>query len=167
MSAAEALKGARAAGVRLGIDDDALTLKASAAPPPAVLELLSRHKAEIVALLRPAGDGWSVLDWRTFFAERARMAAVHGLKGIDAEARAFACCVVEWLNRNRVRSPPGCCSGCGEADHLHDPLLPFGTESSSHAWLHSRCWPAWHAGRKAKAVAALRKLGITTSRTDQ
>src|SRR5688572_10593635 len=99
MSAAEALKAARAAGVRLGIDDDALTLEASAAPQPAVIELLSRHKAEIVALLRPADDGWSALDWRTFFAERARMAAVNGLKGIDAEARAFDCCVVEWLNR--------------------------------------------------------------------
>jgi hypothetical protein len=37
MSAAEALKAARAAGIGLGIDGDALTLEAVTAPPPAVL----------------------------------------------------------------------------------------------------------------------------------
>jgi hypothetical protein len=162
VSAAEAITAARAAGVRLGIDEDALTLEAAAAPPPAVVELLSRHKAELVALLRPAGDGWSALDWGTFFVERACIAAVHG--ALDPEARAFECCIVQWLNRNPARSPPGRCLGCGEADHLHDPLLPFGTESGGHAWLHSRCWPVWHEGRKVQAVAALTKLGITTSR---
>ena len=45
-------------------------------------------------------------------------------------------------------------------DHAHDPLLPFGIEPTGHAWLHSRCWPAWHAGRKAEAVAALAAMGI-------
>jgi hypothetical protein len=128
--------------------------------------LLSRHKAEIIALLRPADDGWSALEWLTFFGERARMAAVHGLTGIEAKARAFACCVVEWLNRNPMRSPPGRCLGCGQAEHSNDPLLPFGIEISGHAWLHSRCWPAWHAGRKAEAIKALAKLGITPSRTN-
>jgi hypothetical protein len=38
--------------------------------------------------------------------------------------------------------------------------LPFGTADSGHAWLHSRCWPAWYAGRKAAAMAALARLGI-------
>ena len=73
----------------------------------------------------------------------------------EAEAHAFACCVVEWLNRNPARSLPGRCLGCGQADLAQDPLLPFGTESSGHAWLHSRCWPAWHVRRKAESVAAL------------
>lgn len=165
MNAILAIAGARAAGVELGLDGDALTLEASAPPPPAVIELLSRHKAEIIALLRPADDGWSTLDWLTLFGDRVRMAMVHGLTENEAEARAFTCCVVEWLNRNAVRSFPGRCLGCGQAEHSHDPLLPFGIEDSGHAWLHSRCWPAWHAGRKADAVAALTKLGITTSRT--
>jgi hypothetical protein len=49
MSAAEALKAARAAGVHLGIDGDDLVLEASTQPPAAVLDALSRHKAEIVA----------------------------------------------------------------------------------------------------------------------
>jgi hypothetical protein len=125
-----------------------------------VVETLSRHKAEIIALLRTAEDGWSALDWWTFFGERTRMAAVHGLTGIGAEARAFDCCVVEWLNRNPVRSPPGRCLGCGQAENSDDPLLPFGIESSGHAWLHSRCWPAWHKSRKTEAVVKLVKMGI-------
>jgi hypothetical protein len=165
VSAVEALKAARAAGVQVAIDGDALTLEASAAPSPAVVELLARHKVAILTLLRPAGDGWSAIDWRMYFDERSRRAAVHGLTGIEAEARAFDCCVVEWLNRNPVRSPSGRCLGCGLAEHSHDPLLPFGTEPTGHAWLHSRCWPAWHAARKADAIAALVAMGIGQPRT--
>jgi hypothetical protein len=51
---------------------------------------------------------------------------------------------------------------CGEAEHAHDPLLPFGIESAGHAWLHSRCWPAWDAARQAEAAAALEAMGIAT-----
>jgi hypothetical protein len=166
MSTVGALKAASAVGVRFGIDGDALTLEASAVPPPAVVELLARHKAGILALLRPTADGWSAIDWQTFFDERADMAAVHGLTEI-AEARAFACCVVEWLNRNPVRSPPCRCLACGQIEHSHDPLLPFGTESTGHAWLHSRCWPAWHAARKADAITALATMGIDQTRTQR
>jgi len=70
MSAAQALKAAQAAGVRLGTDGDALTLEASAAPPPDVLDLLARHKSGVVALLRPANDGWSGEDWLAFYDKR-------------------------------------------------------------------------------------------------
>ena len=52
MSAAEALKAALAAGVSAEIDGDDLVLEASAPPPPAVLDLLSQHKAPIIAMLR-------------------------------------------------------------------------------------------------------------------
>jgi hypothetical protein len=127
MSAAEALKAARAAGIRLGIDGDALTLEASEAPSPGVLDLLLRHKAGIVVLLRPANDGWSTEDWLAFYDERASIAEFDGRPSRDqAEARAVACCVAEWLNCNPVRSPPGRCLGCGAGEHAHDPLLPFG-----------------------------------------
>src|SRR3712207_8945724 len=34
------------------------------APPRAVLDLLSRHKVEIVGLLRSTDDDWTVEDWR-------------------------------------------------------------------------------------------------------
>jgi hypothetical protein len=161
MSAIQALKMARAAGVRIGIDGDALTLNADAAPPPDVLKLLSLHKEQVIALLRPGGDGWSGEDWRCFFDEWAGIAKFdRGLPRDQAEARALACCVTEWLNRNPMRSPPGRCLGCGEAESGQDPLLPFGVEPTGHAWLHSRCWTAWHTGRKAEAVVALTGTGI-------
>ena len=51
MSAAEALQAAQDAGVEIGIDGDDLVLEASAPPPAAVLDLLSRHKAVVVAAL--------------------------------------------------------------------------------------------------------------------
>ena len=59
MSAAQALKAARAVGIHLVVDGDDLLLEASAPPPSAILEVLSQHKAEIVAVLRPGRDGWS------------------------------------------------------------------------------------------------------------
>jgi hypothetical protein len=124
---------------------------------------LARHKAGIVALLCEGKDGWSGEDWMAFFEKRAGSAS--HLPREKTEARAFACCVVEWLNRKPVRSLPGRCLGCGDAEHAHDPLLPFGTEQTGHAWLHSRCWPAWHAARKAEAIAALAALGIDQPRT--
>ncbi len=52
MSAAEALKAARTAGIALRLDGEDLELGAAAPPPVAVLDLLSRSKAEIVHLLR-------------------------------------------------------------------------------------------------------------------
>src|SRR5262245_60969432 len=163
MSAPEALKAARAAGIHLGIEGDDLVLEAPAAPPPAVLDLLSRHKAGVVALLHPANDGWSAEDWLAFFEERANIAELDcGLPHGEAEARALDFCVARWLNRNPVRSSPGCCLGCGGGDQAHDTLLPFGTDATGHAWLHSRCWPAWYERRRAEAVAALASMGIPT-----
>lgn len=161
MSAVEALKAARAAGVELALDGDDLVLEAASAPPAAVLDTLSRHKAEIVVLLRPAEHGLSTEDWQVLFDERAGIAEFDGgLPRLEAEARAFACCLVEWLNGNPARSPPGRCLECGGSEHPHDKLLPFGTEQTGHAWLHSLCWSTWHAARKAVAVAALAAMGI-------
>jgi hypothetical protein len=161
MSAVEALKAARAAGVELALDGDDLALKAASAPSAAVLDALSRHKAEIMVLLRPAEDGWSAEDWQVFFEERAGIVEFDGgLPRAEAEAQAFARCVVEWLNRNPERSPAGRCLGCGDREHAHDPLLPYGVEPAGHVWLHSRCRPTWYAARKAKAASALAAMGI-------
>jgi len=66
VSAAEALRAARAAGIELGTDGDHLVLAASAPPPAVVLDLLSHHKLGIMALLRPGPDGWSAEDWQVF-----------------------------------------------------------------------------------------------------
>src|SRR5271169_2848514 len=101
MSAIEALKAARNIGVHIVLDGDALLLKAPAKPSSDLLDALVRHKAGIIALLRSAKDKWTAEDWQAFFGERAGIAEFDsGLARHDAEVRAFACCVAEWLNRN-------------------------------------------------------------------
>ncbi|HEX2338369.1 MAG TPA: hypothetical protein VHI72_18060 [Hyphomicrobiaceae bacterium] len=126
-----------------------------------MLDLLSRNKAGVKALLRISINGWSAEEWRVFYDERAAIAEFNGsLPRAQAEVQAFAHCVAEWLNYNPVRSSPGLCLACGDGGHGHDPLLPFGTERTGHAWLHRGCWPAWHDERKATAVAALGAMGI-------
>ncbi|MGM4875784.1 hypothetical protein AB7645_31665 [Bradyrhizobium sp. 956_D2_N1_5] len=159
MSAVEALKTARAAGVELAVDGDDLVLSAAAAPTDTVLSELSRYKAEIVALLRPGRDNWSGTDWWAFFDERAGIAEFDGgQQRAAAEVRAFECCVVEWLNRNPVSSPPGRCLHCGGSEGTLDELVPFGTEPAGHVWLHSRCWAGWHVDRKVMAAFILPQL---------
>jgi hypothetical protein len=89
-------------------------LSAASAPPAAVIDALAQHKAEIVALLRRGRDGWSGEDWLTFFDERAGIAEFDGgLPREAAEARALECCVLEWLDRNPIRSSPSGCLRCG------------------------------------------------------
>ena len=93
MSASQALRAARAAGIHLEVDGDDLLLEAPAPPPTAVLDALSRRKAEIVRILHPAKDGWSAEDWQLFFEERAAVAEYDGgLLRVEAEAQAFECC---------------------------------------------------------------------------
>ena len=53
-----------------------------APPPAAVIDLLSRQKAGILALLREGKDGWSGEDWRAFFDERESIAEFSG--GVNA-----------------------------------------------------------------------------------
>jgi hypothetical protein len=160
MSATTALKAAHAAGVELAIDGDDLVLEAASEPPAAVLGALSKHKAEIVALLRPGRDGWSAEDWQAFFDERAGIAEFdHGLLRDKAEAQAFTRCVVEWLNHHPPPCAPGRCAGCGKPETPFAMVLPFGA-GEHHAWLHADCWPAWHQSRQAEAATVLRKMGI-------
>jgi hypothetical protein len=127
-----------------------------------VLNLLSRHKACIVTLLRSPDEVWSAGDWLALYDERAGIVEFDGgLPRGQAEARAYACCAAEWLNRNPLCSPPGRCLGGGGAEHAHHAVPPVGIETIGHAWLHLRGFPAWHAGRRVEAVAALAAMGIT------
>ena len=82
MSAAEALRAAHASGVRVTVDGESLVLEASAQPPHAVLDALSRYKVAIVELLRPTQGRWTADEWR-------------------------ACSVVEWLNQHPASVPAG------------------------------------------------------------
>jgi hypothetical protein len=142
MSASLALQAAHAAGVHIAVDGDDLILEAPTRPPAAVIDLLKRHKFEILEQVRPGKDGWSIVDWQGAFEARAKFNA----------ARAFAWCVTTWLNRNPANSPPGRCLTCGKGDCENDPLSPYGIESVGVAWLHSRCWPEWSSIREIEAA---------------
>jgi hypothetical protein len=164
MSAAETLRAARASGVMVDVDGDDLLLEAFEPPPTAVLEMLSRDKASIVALLRPRGASWTAKEWLAYFDERVTIAIRDwDLSRVDAEARAFDCCVCEWSNRRPICSSPDHCCWCGGTEREGNVLLPFGMEPAGHAWLHSACWQPWYAGRKADAIAALAAMGIAVS----
>lgn len=157
MSAVQVLTEARSIGIQIHVDGDDLLLEAPAPPPSAVLEALSRHKVEIVELLRLRADGWSTDDWRLYFEERAAVAEFNGgLTRADAEAHAFECCIIQWLNLHPGPLVTGRCVWCGAAESGNAVVVPFGSDPGTHAWLHAECWPAWHQARRAKAIAELR-----------
>jgi hypothetical protein len=162
VSAAEALEQARAAGIRIKVDGNALVLRAPAPPPQSVVSALAEHKAGVLALLHSVPSDWTAEDWLTFFDERAGIAEFDGgLTRDKAEASAFSCCVTEWLNRNTVSSPPARCVHCGESGSANNPLLAHGTDLAGHARLHDRCRPNWREHRETDAIAALVEYGIT------
>ncbi len=166
MSAVHALKLARAAGVRIGIEGDALTLDADAAPPSAVLDLLAHHKAHVIALLRPAA-----------MAGRARTGGPSSMNGRALPSSTEACHAIRPRPApSPVASPNGSTAtrcarrlvaalAAAKPNTAMTRCFPFGTEPTGHAWLHSRCWPAWHASRKAEAIAALSTFEIHETRT--
>jgi hypothetical protein len=155
------MRAARALGVEVTLDGNDLLLEADSEPPAATLEALSRYKAEIIELLRPNEDGWSAEDWRLCFEERVGIAEIGGgLPRADAEAQAFECCIVEWLNRNPTPSAAGHCAWCGRAESRDAVVLPYGTEPGTHIWLHARCWAEWRQMRRSQAAQALSRMGI-------
>jgi hypothetical protein len=108
-----------------------------------------------------APQEWSAEDWRAFFDERAGTAEFDGgLPRALAEARAFRCCIVEWLNRQPLSSAAGRCAWCGGVEQCGDVILPFGTVDVGHIWVHAACWDAWYEQREARARDALEALGI-------
>ena len=161
MSAVEALRLAQENGIRLGIAGADLILDAEREPAPAVLEAIRRHKEGIVALLAPDHVAWSAEDWQAFFDERAGIAEVDGGQTrADAEALAFECCVVEWLNRHPQRSDLGRCAWCERPDREGHTVVPFGTESHGHTWLHPECWSDWRQDQRERAQQALAAVGL-------
>jgi hypothetical protein len=159
VSAFQALRAARAAGILIEVEGDDLLLEASASPPTAVLDALSRHKPEILRMLRPVKDGWSDEDWRLYFGERAAVAEFDGgLPRDKAEVQAFECCIVKWLDLNPTPSAPGHCAWCGRSES--HAVLPYGTEPGTHVWLHRECWSEWQKMRRSEAHEALHRMGV-------
>jgi hypothetical protein len=61
MSAVTAMRIARAAGIELELDSDDLLLQAAAPPPASIIDLLARHKPEIIVLLRQSGPRTAII----------------------------------------------------------------------------------------------------------
>jgi hypothetical protein len=168
MSAFKALDAARAAGIEVRLDGKDLEWSAVGEPAPDIINMLRRHKRSIVSLLqdrllalRQPIQPWDPVDWRAFFDERAAIAEFDGgLPRAEAEARAFDCCVAEWLIRNPIESSSDRCLECGKSARIDEPLLAIGVLGAGRAWLHRECVAAWHSARVVAAVAALKALGI-------
>ncbi len=161
MSAFEALRLARENGVRLSIEGTDLILDADREPASRVLETLRRHKAGIVALLTTAEDDWTAEDWQVFYGKRAGIAEFDGRRTrAEAEALAFECCIVKWLNRYPRHFDPGRCAWCEKPDQDGHAVVPFGTESHGYTWLHPECWDDWRQNRRERAQQALAATGL-------
>jgi hypothetical protein len=162
MRAADALQLARESGVSVVLAGSDLVLDAEREPTPEVLEQLKRHKAEIVSLLASEHeDEWTANDWRVYFDERAAFAEFEGKKPRQqADNIAFECCVAEWLRQHPAPSDPSRCAWCHRHDSAGHTIVPFGTDSHGHTWLHHECWNDWYASRKAVAAAALVSMGL-------
>ena len=124
MSAFRALDAARAAGIEVQLDGKDLVLSGASAPPTDVLDKLRKYKLSIVALLQKPPvprdtlqptQPWDPDDWRAFYDEQVRIAEYDGLSRPAAEARAYDCCVAEWLWSHFGISAPGPCPICGDA----------------------------------------------------
>ncbi len=161
MSAVEALRLAEENGVHLGVAGTDLILDADREPAPRVLAAIRRHKEGIVALLAPDQDAWTAVDWLAFYGERAGIAEFDGGRNrAEAEVLAFEACVVEWLNRHPQHSVSGRCGWCGKPDRDGHAVIPFGTESHGHTWLHPECWSDWRQDQREGAQQALTAMGI-------
>lgn len=88
---------------------------------------------------------------------------VEGVTGVTVASRTTAktpateARIVQWLNENPAQSPVGRCAWCGQLEPGGASVVPFGIEPT-HTWLHGECWRPWHQDRRAKAVAALRRI---------
>ncbi len=123
---------------------------------------------ETVPLSRTSGRGtagqaleWDADDWRGFFEERAAIAEHDGgVLRAEAEARAFDCCVAQWMAYNPpAANGPDRCAHCGGA-MADNEALPFLNGAGGHVWMHGRCHAGWMARRKADAVRALSDFGL-------
>jgi hypothetical protein len=141
---------------------DGITAPDAALPRDQAVGEVKAPKAAIRSALKAeAGDHWVRDDYRAFCDQMTGTLLSEGLSKPKAEAFAFECCVLEWLNRTFEPSPPGRCVYCRRGERNGDVLLPLGKENAGRAWLHKGCRDVWHTNRRAKAFAALADFGIS------
>ena len=104
--------------------------------------------------------GWGAEEWRIFFHERAAITEENEFSRAKAEARAYECCIVAWLNRNPPsENGPECCVQCNKPMEETE-ALPFLTGDGGHIWMHDHCHAPWMRRRQAEAAGALRRMGV-------
>ena len=161
MSALLTLRTARAAGLTFHVEGEHLILEAPSAPPADVLEAVSRHKAEILNLLRYDVARWSPEDWQVLFDERAGIAEYDGgLSRLDAEMYAFEDCVDHWLALHLpVAREQEHCLRCGTpvTDQVKASVVVT-CVGGTMGRLHDGCAPTWKNLRRWEARTALRWL---------
>ena len=163
MNAVTVLNAASAAGVHIEIDGCDLVFQADVPPPPEIVSALMCHKAEIITLLQPAVAKGDKDYWQKFYSERVRIAETDTLQSrAKAEAYAFECCLIDWMNRHCAASEPSKCAGCDQCNVPEHVVVPFGTSLSGHTWLHPECWQKWQKKRRLTAVRSLLIHGIVS-----
>ncbi len=152
-----------AAGCHASVADGRLKLSGHR-PPNDLLSETRNAGANLVRFLRQRrcmSSKWDADGWRTFFDERAGIAEFdHHLSRAEAEALAFECCIVAWLNHN---PPPE--NGAERCVQCNKPMtgteaLPFLTGAGAHIWMHDYCHTPWMKHRRAEAADALGRMGI-------
>ena len=150
-----------AAGGRIMMVADRLKVRAPLPLPNELVAQVRRHKVDIMTLLQDRKTAWTPEGWRTFYGERAAVAEHDGGRPpAEAEARAYKCCIVAWLNHN---PPPE--NGAERCVQCNKPMtgteaLPFLTGAGGHIWMHDHCHAPWMKHRRAEAAGALRRMGI-------
>ena len=162
--------------------------------PDNLLATLDVHQQAVAALMKPDWTGLSGLEWRAIYEKLAcehvrsfrdqlanghndrlllRVGRVVPLTAVTrakkrlrqyALAEAHEHELTEWLNRHfSTDGPPNRCAHCSGSElHSGDPLLPFGV--GPRAWVHGRCWKAWRAARRQKAIEALAQYETVKNR---
>ncbi len=167
MTAAEALRTARASGVRVMTDGRDLLLEARTPPPPQVLNALGRHKREVITLLQTAGHRSSAEDWQAYYDERAAVREYDGgLPRGEAEQLAFEDTVTQWLclHPAPASNPQEGCVHCGAGDQPGNTLIAV-LAAEGFVWVHDGCWKGWQADRRRQASMALQRLGLASAFT--
>jgi signal transduction histidine kinase len=149
MKAAEALQAAQTAGMVVRIDGDDLVLEASAAPTSEVLDALSRHKPEIVALLRRENER-STKDWQAFFDERAGVEDIQGWGWQKVHHPGHVDRVVQRIRQSFENGTPW------------EDTFPLRSKDGTYRWFLSRALPI-----RNEAGEVVRWFGTNTDVTEQ
>jgi hypothetical protein len=107
MSAAIALRVAHTAGIRLSVDGNELIMQANSPPSQTVIDILSRNRAGLLALLRSANDDQPADDRRFELDERAAIIEHYGCiprEWVEGFARLNPACPPARMSPKRWRA---------------------------------------------------------------